>query len=417
MFEAVTTVASEFWNVLSAMAPYLLFGFFVAGLLSVVISPEFVERHLGGRKIMSVIKAAVFGIPLPLCSCGVIPVAASLRRHGAGRGATTAFLLSTPQTGVDSISVTFSLLGLGFTIFRLLAALVCGILGGMFVTIFDPKDEKAGEVEPAQCNDVCCSHDGKSNRIVRALKYGFITLPRDIGWSLFIGLVIAGLIAAVVPGNFFADVLGKGIVAMLVMMLLGIPIYVCATASVPIAAALIIKGGVSPGAALAFLMTGPVTNAAAITTIWKIMGKRTTLIYLFTVAVSALGAGLFLDNVVGLNNDAVVPGMHQMMPDLFNYAAALILVAVLAAALFRRQEKETAEESGDTGADTSTISISGMHCSHCVESIEHNLSETEGVESVKVSLKNHNAFITGKGYDISLLRRKVEELGYKVTNM
>jgi len=414
MFEAITEIAVEFWKVLSDMAPYLLFGFFVAGFLSVAISPKFIERHLGGRGIVSILKAALFGIPLPLCSCGVIPVAASLRRHGASRGATTAFLLSTPQTGVDSISVTLSLLGPVFAIFRPLAALICGLLGGTFVTLFDTKQEKGTKTVPEQCNGACCSSEGNKSRFVRAIQYGFITLPKDIGRALFIGLVVAGLISVVVPTeDFFAGVFGGGIVAILLMMLLGIPIYVCATASVPIAAALIMKG-VSPGAALAFLMTGPATNAAAIATLWKIMGRRTAIIYLFTVALSAIGAGLVLDYIIGASGEAVAPGMQRMLPEPVKIISAIVLLAVLAAALFRPFKKRAADSSIDKELDTATLSISGMHCSHCAESIERGLRESPGVDSVKVDLKKKNALIRGKNYDISLLKRKIEELGYKI---
>lgn len=411
MLEAIVTFVSEFWDVLREMSPYLLFGFFVAGLLSVAVSPEFVEHHLGGRKIMPIIKAALFGIPLPLCSCGVIPVAASLRKHGASRGATIAFLLSTPQTGVDSISVTFSLLGPVFAVFRPLAALACGIFGGTLVTIFEPNQKGQAETRE-QCEDACCSPKSGRGWIGRALHYGFVTLPQDIGRPLLIGVVIAGLIAAIVPEDFFREALGTGIAAMLVMMLLGIPVYVCATASVPIAVALIAKG-VSPGAALVFLMTGPATNVAAIATIWKILGKRTAVIYLCTVAVTAIGAGLLLDYIFAVKGVTAAPGMPWMLPEFVKIAAAVVLLGVLAFPLLRRSEKPVYAPVDEQGK-TTTLSIAGMTCSHCAETIERGLKECPGVESAKVNLKSHNATVSGKNYDISLLRQRVEELGYKV---
>ena len=275
MPEALIMVA-KFWTVLCQMAPYLLFGFLVSGVLSVLISPKLVEDHLGRGGIMPVLKAALFGIPLPLCSCGVIPVAAALRKHGAGKGATTAFLLSTPQTGVDSIFVTFSLLGPVFAVFRPLVALVSGVLGGAVVSISGEEDMH--ENEALKCTGECCSAGSPKRSILsRIMQFGFITMPADIGKSLLLGIAIAAVLAAVIPENYFAAYLGRGPLAILVLMLLGIPVYVCATASVPVAAALIVAG-VSPGAALAFLMTGPATNAAAITTVWRIMGKRTAII-------------------------------------------------------------------------------------------------------------------------------------------
>ena len=333
------TVAVEFWYTLCEMAPYLLFGFLIAGLLSVLVSPELVERHLGGRGIWPIFKASLFGVPLPLCSCGVIPVAASLRRHGASKGATTAFLLSTPQTGVDSIMVTFSLLGPVFAVFRPLAAFITGLVGGSIVEAIGTSGK--GEAKSEPCSDECCCPVGGQSRLVRALRYGFMVLPSEIGRPLLIGLLVAGGISAFVPSSFFAETIGTGILAMLVMMILGIPVYVCATASIPIAAAMMVKG-ISPGAALVFLMTGPATNAAAIATLWKVLGKQTALIYLGVVAVSALGSGLLLDYVFRIGN--IAPGHVQvwMLPQGVKTLSAIALMVIIGAAvlkpLWKRQE-------------------------------------------------------------------------------
>jgi len=269
----------------------------------------------------------LFGVPLPLCSCGVIPVAMSLSKQGASKGATVAFLLSTPQTGVDSILVTYSLLGPVFAIFRPIAALVTGFVGGVLVNVFGARPEAAGrrlEGKDPQPDPVV----PLGKRIVGGLKHGFVTLPRNIGRPLLIGLAVAGVISALVPDDFFADRLGKGLPAMLVMMLIGIPIYVCASASVPVAAALILKG-LSPGAALVFLMTGPATNAAGLATIWNTLGRRTAILYLATVAVCSLLGGLLLDAVVqGVDIHAGTHG-HNMGPGWVQHASAVILLAIL----------------------------------------------------------------------------------------
>ncbi|MCE5267430.1 MAG: permease, partial [Planctomycetaceae bacterium] len=252
--DIIVRVLVESWAVLGQMAPYLLFGFLAAGVLSVCISPEFVERHLGGRGFGPVVKAAALGVPLPLCSCGVIPVGASLRRHGASRAATTSFLLSTPQTGVDSIVITYALLGVGFAVYRPLAALATGLVGGFLVMIFAQRQGANGEQdhEPTECTESCCTGKRSSGRIRRALEYGFVTLPRDIGLPLLAGVVIAGAITALVPQpNELRPYLGGGILSILLMMAIGVPLYVCASASVPIAAGLIYLGA-SHGAALAF---------------------------------------------------------------------------------------------------------------------------------------------------------------------
>lgn len=287
---ALLAFLGAFWSVTAQMAPWLLLGFLMAGLLSIYISPRWLERHLGGRGMGPVFKAALFGVPLPLCSCGVIPVAASLRRQGASPAATTAFLISTPQTGVDSIAVTGALLGPVMALFRPVAALVTGVLGGGLVAAGERQAKTAGS-QPAGPVETT-----EAGRLRQALRYGFESLPRDIGKPLLIGLLLAGLITAVVPAGTFAGLLGEGLVPILIMMAFSIPLYVCDTGSVPLAAGFI-HAGVSPGAALSFLIAGPTTNAAALATLLKILGRRNTVLYLATIAGSAVGGGLLLDAV------------------------------------------------------------------------------------------------------------------------
>lgn len=324
------------WETLREMSPYLLLGFFAAGALSVLVRPELVERHLGGGGIRQVATAAVFGVPLPLCSCGVIPVAASLRRHGAGAGATTSFLISTPQTGVDSILATYALLGPVFAVFRPVAAFVSGLAGGALVNALGREREAASDAVPS-CEAECCRPAReRGGRFGRAMSYGFVTLPRDIAKPLLLGIAVAGAISALLPDDYLAGVLGGGVLPMIVMMAAGIPVYVCATASVPIAAALVAKG-VSPGAALVFLMTGPATNAATVATVWKTMGKRVAALYLGSVAASALAAGLLLDAVFVSSGARAGAHAHWMLPAWGRNVAALALLGVLAAALFRRR--------------------------------------------------------------------------------
>jgi uncharacterized protein len=333
---AIVAIFREFASVFGEMAPYLLFGFFAAGLLSIFISAETVEKHLGGRGLGPVLKAAFWGVPLPLCSCSVIPVATSLRRHGAGRGATAAFLLSTPQTGVDSILVTYGLLGPVFAIFRPVAAFVTGLVGGALVNKFGNGNAGDGTEQAEACHEECCEHKERRGRFLRALHYGFVTLPRDIGKELIVGLLIAGLITALVPQDLFSDAIGPGFLQMLLMMAVGIPMYVCASASVPIAAALMLKG-VSPGAAFVFLMTGPATNAATIVTIRKILGTRSAAIYLLTVAAMALVCGVLLDHVFGVAGAASLEHAHSMMPAWVKISSSAALLAVLAFALWPRK--------------------------------------------------------------------------------
>ncbi|MEW6358919.1 MAG: permease [Planctomycetota bacterium] len=410
MAEVLTTTLVEFWKVLCIMAPYLLFGFLMAGVLSVLISPEFVETHLGGAGLLPVAKASLFGVPLPLCSCSVIPVSASLRNHGASRGATTAFLLSTPQTGVDSILVTYGLLGPVFAIFRPIAAFLTGLIGGALVDVF-VTEGKADEKETDGRERGCCAEE-EGGRIRRAMEYGFITLPREIGPDLLVGLAIAGLISVLVPQDTLGRLLGGGIGTMILMMLFGIPIYVCASASVPIAAALIAKG-VSPGAALVFLVTGPATNAAAIITIRKIMGWRTLVIYLLTVAGTALAWGLLLDRIFTLDVVPSVPHIHEMAPGWFNIACALALLGILGLAVWKRFSSPAPAPPPDA-PETVTLAIKGMTCDHCAETVRRALLGCKGVTSAVVNHKAGQAIVGGEAFDADSLRRAVEQAGYKV---
>jgi len=316
MFDFIAAILTESWLVLGQMGPYLLFGFLAAGMLSVLISREWVERHLGGHGFGPVLKASLFGVPLPLCSCSVIPVSVSMRRHGASRAATTAFLLSTPQTGVDSIAVTYALLGPVFAIFRPLTALLTGLFGGELIRHYGEQNAAvaADGSTPAAGTDVCCAGGHRASIPGRILRYSFVALPRDIGAALLVGILIAGTMAAVIPKDYLALYIGGGVLSILLMMAVGIPLYVCATASVPIAAGFIHMGA-SPGAALAFLIAGSATNAAGFAAIWKVLGTRSALLYLSTVAGSALGGGLLLNRVI--------PMTGSSLPQLADHAHAL----------------------------------------------------------------------------------------------
>ncbi len=260
-------IALEIWRTLSEMAPYLLLGFAVSGLLS------------------------------------------------------------TPQTGADSVMVTYSLLGPVFAVFRPVAALLTGLLGGTLVGLFAEKDSESG---PPKCEDACCATGGlrQTARWRRGFTHAFVSLPRDIGGAMAAGIVVAALIAALVPDSWIENSLAPGVGSMLVMMMAGIPVYVCATASVPIAAALIAKG-LSPGAALVFLMTGPATNAAAIVTIWRALGGRTALLYLLTVAVSAILCGFALDRLLVAAGTAVQMHPHPVLPQWGHAVCAIVLILVL----------------------------------------------------------------------------------------
>jgi uncharacterized membrane protein YraQ (UPF0718 family)/copper chaperone CopZ len=435
MMDLMITFLSASWAVFGAMAPYLLLGFGVAGLLSVVISAEWVERHLGGNGFGQIVKASLFGVPLPLCSCGVIPVAASLRRHGASKGATTAFLLSTPQTGVDSIAVTYGLLGPFLAVVRPIAALVTGLLGGGLVQAFDGNgavaaDGASEEGEATTCSDDCCD-DGvpvSRSKLVTALQYGFVVLPRDIGRALIYGVLISGLIAAFVAPQALESYLGGGLLPMLAAMAIGIPLYVCATASTPIALGLI-HAGLSPGAALVFLISGPATNSAALTTLWKVLGRRAAVLYLITVAVASLATGLAVDGLIGaggLPESALVPAASSIavqdahahheadgaMP-WFELVCAILLLAVLVNALRPRRRADGADAMAGDEDQVLELRVDGMRCNGCVTSVQRALSEITGVTNAEVRLDEKKAFIRGSGFSIDELVEAVKSLGFE----
>lgn len=423
MAEGLSRVPAEFWLVLTAMAPYLLLGFFVAGLLSVLVSPRAVERYLGGRGVMSVFTAAALGVPLPLCSCGVIPVAASLRRHGASRGATTAFLISTPETGVDSIAVTYKMMGGLFAVLRPVMALISGVVGGLAVTLLVREKDDVMPPKPAAPH-ASTAKPQAGHWLVRMLRYGFITLPVDIGRNVLVGLLVAALITALIPPDWLAGLFQNQFVAMLLMMAVGIPMYVCATASVPVAMALMATQGLSPGAALVFLMVGPATNAATIATVWRVMGRRTAVIYVASVAVTALGAGIAMNATYDFLNMRPNLAYHQhnmdMGPSWLSVAATFVLLAMLLPSLLAPLRRRLRQRGGVQTAPANTkltLSVEGMTCSHCQAVVTRALQECAGVRSAQVDLKQKQAVVEGEDLNAQALCAAVNDLGYSAHSM
>ena len=289
----------EVLSLINEMSPYLLLGFFFAGVMHAFIPGMVYNRYLGGKGFKSVFYGALFGIPLPLCSCGVLPTAMSLRKQGASKGATASFLISTPETGVDSIIATYSVLGLPFAVIRPVAAFCNAIMGGWLINKFGDKDE----VVPvdASAKTCCCHHkqeethhEGFLRKMREALRFGFVEMIEDIGKWLVIGLVIAGLITVFVPDEFFALFRGNTQLSMLLVLCIAIPMYICATGSIPIAVALMMKG-LTPGAALVLLMAGPACNMASILVINKTLGRKSLVFYLVSIITMAILWGHVVD--------------------------------------------------------------------------------------------------------------------------
>jgi uncharacterized protein len=332
----------ESWLTVQHSSVYILFGILMAGLLRVFMRPEAVARHLGQGRVSSVFKAALLGIPIPLCSCGVLPAAASLKRQGANNGAVTAFLISTPESGVDSIALTYALMDPIMTVARPVSAFATAAAAGLAENLLRGGEEESKTSPDLSCPvDGCCDgtdclpeahrrHHTLMEKMKAGLGYALRELWSDIATWYFAGVLIAGIITVALPSDLMAHYLGGGISSMLVMLVVAIPLYICASASTPIAAALILKG-VSPGAALVFLLAGPATNVTSLTVLLKIMGKRGTAIYLLSIAVFTLLFGWLLDQVYrlsGLSAQAMIGHASEWIPAWVEIAGAVVLIAL-----------------------------------------------------------------------------------------
>ncbi|MCP5348528.1 MAG: SO_0444 family Cu/Zn efflux transporter [Pseudomonadales bacterium] len=298
------TLLTNFWDLVIESAPWLLVGYLLAGIIKQVIPNSWVEKQLAKPGLVSVIKGAVIGAPLPLCSCGVIPTALAIRKAGASKGATASFLVATPETGVDSISYSYAILGPVFAIARPIGALISAVTAGILVRVMDVDDNLV--VEKKTCGSCCGSAESEpaglsmGEKLKSAVQYGFGRMISDTGKWLTIGLVAATVITTYVPQSFFLQ-WGDGLLAMLIMILVGLPMYICATASTPVAASLLFAG-VSPGAALVFLLTGPATNIATMGVIREQLGNRSLAAYLIGVISMAILFGLGLNQLFQIFN-------------------------------------------------------------------------------------------------------------------
>ena len=338
----ILSVFHEAWNLLLESSVYIIFGLMVSGLLRVFLNPNSVGHHFGQGRFLSVFKAALLGIPIPLCSCGVLPAAVSLRKQGANSGATTAFMISTPESGIDSIAITFALIDPIMTVARPVVAFFTAAVAGVAENLLSFGNKSSFPSPDLTCPvDGCCDgidcppqehsqHHTFTNKFRAGLNFALSELWGDMaGWFL-LGLILAGLITAVIPEDMLSRNLGGGIQSMLIMLAFGIPLYICATASTPIAAALILKG-VSPGAALVFLLAGPATNLTSLTVLFGIIGKRATTIYLVSIAFMTVIFGLALDRIYayfGISAQAVVGRAVEIMPVWAEWAGAIFLVFI-----------------------------------------------------------------------------------------
>ncbi|QIA07889.1 SO_0444 family Cu/Zn efflux transporter [Draconibacterium halophilum] len=433
--EYIQQYIGELWYLVMEMAPWLLLGLTFAGIFKVYFPQKHIDRYLGKSNFKSALNASLLGIPMPLCSCGVIPTGISFFKNGASKGASNSFLISTPQTGVDSIFATYSMLGWPFAILRPIVAFVTGIAGGVLTNVFvkdkpEPKstfpfanlsiDVATVKGEETCDDDSCGCHDDEKidNRhaLVRVADYAFIEMLQDIAKWLILGFLLAALISVVLPDDFFGRFQGLGMVEILVVLLASVPIYICATGSIPIAAVLLIKG-VSPGAALVFLMAGPATNVATITVLGKTMGRKSLIVYLATIIGGAVFFGWltnllipadFLLSKVAMLHDGAHE--HEVLPKWLQWSSSVLLIGSMLLGYFLKdffKKRRIAQSTGET------FRVEGMTCSHCEANVVRNLQKIKGVKSVVADNKSNTVKISGSGYKTDKVKEIVNELGYR----
>ena len=431
MLEYIQEFLAELWFLMLEMSPWLLLGLIFAGLLKVYFPQKHIDNYLGKSNFRSAFNASLIGIPMPLCSCGVIPTGISFYKNGASKGATNSFLISTPQTGVDSILATYSMLGWPFALLRPVVALFTGIAGGIFTNLFVKKtppkpktnfsDLKIDSVAYQKTGDKCegdscdCAEPEKEDKrpsLLRAADYAFVELLQDIAKWLIIGFLAAALISVALPDDFFSSFQGLGFLELLVILAASVPIYICATGSIPIAAVLLMKG-VSPGAALVFLMAGPATNVATMTVLGKTMGRKSLIAYLSVIIGGAMLFGLLINWLIPadfiLSKVVHVNGEHQMLPTWLMWTSAIVLIVSMIGgyflSIFQKKQKMAKTEG-------ITVKVTGMTCSHCEANVKRNLEALKGITNVVADNRSETVKITGRNFNLDKVKETVNGLGY-----
>lgn len=451
--EYVMNILLAVLDIVNEMSPYLLLGFLLAGIMHAFVPDGWYLKYLSGNTIRSVVNAAIFGVPLPLCSCGVIPTAMSLRREGASKGAVVSFLISTPQTGVDSIFATYSLMGLPFAVVRPVAAFFTAIIGGTFVNMnscrpnemYDADDECDGK----RTTRAKQKHLSSGARCVEALKFGFVEMMEDIGKWLVVGLIVAGLITVLVPDEFFDAFKNNTTLSMLLVLCVSVPMYICATGSIPIAVVLMMKG-LTPGAALVMLMAGPACNVASILVVNKVLGQKVLFVYLAAIVGGAMLFGYGIDWLLPREwFTGHLMATHSCAHDAAGWfewlctgVLSLLLLNVLLMRLRHKHICGCANHDGchcdghaggsadvevsseittsmdgndDCVLNVYTGVVKGMSCNHCRMNVEKAIRTVEGVQSVTVDLHSGRVAITGNNVDEKAVRSAVESIGFSLS--
>ena len=427
--ELIVTLLQNFWTQLRTlffdMAPYIMLGTTIAGLMHVLISKSFVAKHAGSGTWFSVFKAALFGVPLPLCSCGVVPTATYLKNSGASKPAVVSFLISTPQTGIDSMIATYGMMGPFMAVFRPITAFIAGIAGGTLAHFTDGARKAAKPAEQKKTEVLNTETKGFFAKLKELVDYAYFEFVEDISVNFIIGLAVAAVIALAIPNDFFAgSAVSSGLPGMLLMIAIGIPMYICSTSSIPIALTLMLKG-FSPGAAFVFLMAGPATNAASLALITKVLGKKQTILFLGSIIITSLLGGFALDGLISLTGydfaGSIPAHSHggEAGFSWFTLAVSLIFLGLLAYALFKRILRKTGAGHNHGTAETAEIpgvtvlDITGMTCRNCAATTRDAISKVDGITDAEVSIDTQQARIKGD-FDKEAVIQAIEAAGYGV---
>lgn len=342
----MSAIVNATWDMLRQSAVFLLFGLLIAAFLHVWMSRSRWGNLLRGDGLRPVLLASAIGLPMPLCSCSVLPAALALRKQGASKGATLSFLISTPETSAQSVMLTYSLIGPMMAIIRPLASCITAIVAGALEVLFSRRLADTAPQNAAPAGHCCCSRPSPASEskqpatvtFADGLRHAFVKVFDDIVLWMFIGFVAAAIIQVWMPSVLIDAIMRGPLLAMLIMLVVGIPMYVCAEGSTPVAAALIAQG-LSPGAALVFLLAGPATNIGAVGMLRSLLGTRTVAVYLASIACVSVGAGLCVDwlfNVQGFTLTA--HNMHDsFVPGWVKTAGAIALLAWTCTSIWRIQ--------------------------------------------------------------------------------
>lgn len=408
-------MVASIWHILLELAPWLFVGALVAGALHAFVPAEFLRQRLQGP--WGVVKGALLGVPMPLCSCAVIPAGLGLKKQGASDGATVAFMISTPQTGADSLLVARAFLGWPFALFSLASSFILGIVAGWWTDAAGPPSSTEVVAPPT------CADEHRGGKLRSVITVGLETLQSIWRW-LVIGVVASAAIEQFVPAGSLNSLAGSGgLPAMFVALMIGMPLYVCTTASVPLAASLV-HAGFPPGAALVFLIAGPATNIATMGAVYRVLGRRTLAIYLATIAVGSVLFGLAFNLLLSVNpTGAALPTQVHQHTNWWTTACAVALLALLAwfawddAAAWWRKRRGLATTPIDghaAHAHSVELGVEGMTCGNCVAKLERVVGREAGVSAVAVTLEPGRVVVNG---DVSAdrVRELVAAAGFRAT--